>query len=229
MYELEVYDVIFENVSNNMIYYIRNVLILWVYDIILKPFIIFTEGIYLMEENENFFTKCVKEAYVHMKKTIIYLLVALVCTAILYYLKKIDHFTLLFINLFFVASLFEKIVIYQALLKIEKYVISQNLLDKIGNIDFFNKRSYFLTTNYMIIEVSGKVYSFEYSKIKRIYKKYHFGQGISGSKSYLYIITDIGIFEPLAYTSSIVYEDFMDITDYLLKKNPNIQVGKPRK
>lgn len=53
-----------------------------------------------MEENENFFTKCVKEAYVHMKKSIIYLLVALVCTSILYYLKKIDHFTLLFINLF---------------------------------------------------------------------------------------------------------------------------------
>lgn len=28
VYELEVYDVIFENVNNNMIYYIRNVLIL---------------------------------------------------------------------------------------------------------------------------------------------------------------------------------------------------------
>lgn len=61
-----------------------------------------------MEENENFFTKCVKEAYVHMKKSIIYLLVALVCISILYYLKKIDHFTLLFINIIFVASLFEK-------------------------------------------------------------------------------------------------------------------------
>lgn len=75
----------------------------------------------------------------------------------------------------------------------------------------------------MIIEVSGKVYSFEYSKIKRIYKKYHFGQGISGSKSYLYIITDIGKFETLAYTSLITYQDFMDITDYLLKK---IQISK---
>ena len=178
MYELEVYDVIFENVSNNMIYYIRNVLILWVYDIILKPFIIFTEGIYLMEENENFFTKCVKEAYVHMKKSIIYLLVVLVFTVALYYLKKIDHFTLLFINIIFVASLFEKRYIYHSLLKIEEYVISQNLLDKIGNIEFFNKRSYFLTTNYMIIEVSGKVYSFEYSKIKKIYKKYCKGFGL---------------------------------------------------
>lgn len=77
-----------------------------------------------MEENENFFTKCVKEAYVHMKKSIIYLLVALVCTITLYYLKKIDHFTLLFINIIFVALLFEKIDIYHALLKIEKYVIS---------------------------------------------------------------------------------------------------------
>lgn len=96
-----------------------------------------------MEENENFFTKCVKEAYVHMKKSIIYLLVALVCTAILYYLKKIDHFTLLFINLFFVASLFEKRYIYHSLLKIEKYVISQNLLDKIGNIDFLIKEVIF--------------------------------------------------------------------------------------
>ena len=178
VYELEVYDVIFENVSNNMIYYIRNVLILWVYDIILKPFIIFTEGIYLMEENENFFTKCVKEAYVHMKKSIIYLLVVLVFTVALYYLKKIDHFTLLFINIIFVASLFEKRYIYHSLLKIEEYVISQNLLDKIGNIEFFNKRSYFLTTNYMIIEVSGKVYSFEYSKIKKIYKKYCKGFGL---------------------------------------------------
>lgn len=176
-----------------------------------------------MEENENFFTKCVKEAYVHMKKSIIYLLVALVCTIALYYLKKIDHFTLLFINIIFVASLFEKRYIYHSLLKIKEYVISQNLLNKIGNIDFFNKRSYFLTTNYMIIEVSGKVYSFEYSKIKRIYKKYYFGHVISDSKSYLYIITDIGKFETLAYTSSITYQDFMDITYYLLKK---IQIYK---
>ena len=92
-----------------------------------------------MEENKNFFTKCVKEAYVHMKKSIIYLLVALVCTTILYYLKKIDHFTLLFINIIFVALLFEKRYIYHSLLKIAEYVISHNLLDKIGNIDFFNK------------------------------------------------------------------------------------------
>ena len=129
----------------------------------------------------------------------------------------------------FTASLFEKRYIYHSLLKIEEYVISQNLLDKIGNIDFFNKMNYFLTTNYMIIEKGGKVYSFEYSKIKRIYRKYYFGHVISDSKSYLYIITDIGKFETLAYTSSITYQDFMDITDYLLKKNPNIQVGKPNK
>lgn len=181
-----------------------------------------------MEENENLFTKCVKEAYVHMKKSIIYLLVVLVFTVALYYLKKIEYFTLLFINIIFVASLFEKRYIYHSLLKIEEYVISQNLLDKIGNIDFFNKMNYFLTTNYMIIEKGGKVYSFEYSKIKRIYKKYCKGYRL-GFDCYLYIITDIGNFNTLAYTNLITYEDFMDITDYLLKKNPNIQVGKPNK
>ena len=50
-----------------------------------------------MEENENLFTKCVKEAYVHMKKSIIYLLVVLVFTVALYYLKKIEYFTLLLV------------------------------------------------------------------------------------------------------------------------------------
>ena len=69
----------------------------------------------------------------------------------------------------------------------------------------------------MIIEKGGKVYSFEYWKIKRIYKKYCKGYRL-GFDSYLYIITDIGKFETLTYTSSIGYEDFMDITDYLLKK-----------
>lgn len=74
----------------------------------------------------------------------------------------------------------------------------------------------------MIIEVSGKVYSFEYSKIKRIYKKYCKGFRL-GFDCYLYIITDIGNFNTLAYTNLITYEDFIDITDYLLKK---IQIYK---
>lgn len=54
MYELEVCDVIFENTNNNMIYYICNVLILWVYDIILKSFIIFTKGIILWKKMKIF-------------------------------------------------------------------------------------------------------------------------------------------------------------------------------
>ena len=65
-----------------------------------------------MEENENFFTKCVKEAYVHMKKSIIYLLVALVCTIALYYLKKIDHFTLLLFNIGILSHSLQKGVIF---------------------------------------------------------------------------------------------------------------------
>ena len=54
--------------------------------------------------------------------------------------------------------------------QIKKYLTDNNLLDKIGNIDYWNERYYFLTDNYMIIKQGKEIYSFKYSEIEKIYK-----------------------------------------------------------
>ena len=49
--------------------------------------------------------------------------------------------------------------------------LDNNILDKIGSIDYWNERYYFLTDNYIIIKQNKVVYSFRYSEIERIYKE----------------------------------------------------------
>ena len=119
----------------------------------------------------------------------------------------------------------ERIGTLLTLVKIKSYLIDNNLLDKIGNIDYWNNRYYFLTDNYMIIKQNKEIYSFEYSEIERIYKESYVELGKhSYSQELLHIIVNGNDFKILISTTVLVGEDYRDISDYLIEKNPKIIV-----
>lgn len=137
------------------------------------------------------------------------------------------YFHLLFIGLIMIGRVSERIDTLLTLKKIKRYLVDNNLLDKIGNIDYWNDRYYFLTDNYMIIKQKKEIFSFKYSEIERIFKESYFELSKhSYSQEHLHIIVNDNDFKILISTTVLVGEDFRDISDYLIKKNPNIIVDE---
>jgi len=158
----------------------------------------------------------------------IHLFVAIILFLILIYVSyKCDCYYFLFIELFQLIRLISRVDGYFNIKKIKEYLIENNLIDKIGDIDFWNEKDYILSDKYMIIKRYKKVYAFKYSDIEKIYKKTCFTSGrYSQYEEYLTIVTNDNEFEILIYTSVLVEEEYKDISEYLLKKNPNIIVGE---
>lgn len=151
---------------------------------------------------------------------ILYVIISLVC----YFIEK-THYLFLIVLLFELISIISKINTYFNLKKIKAYLVKQDLLSKIGKIEFWNNSYYFLTENYMIIKKRNIIYAFKYSEIKKIYKKMDILlSNPSHFDEYLYIETKDNIFKILTWTLSCVEEDYRDISDYLIKKNPHIIV-----
>jgi len=157
----------------------------------------------------------------------VYVIVMVILFLVLLYIgHKYNFYYYLLFDLIMVARIFERIDTYNTLKEIKIYLIDNNLLNKIGNIDYWNERYYFLTDNYMIIKWNGDIYSFKYSQIERIFKESNLeltGRKQSNSTEYLHIITSDSEFKILTYTNVLVGEDYKDISDYLIKKNPKIK------
>lgn len=71
---------------------------------------------------------------------------------LLYIDYKYNFYYYLLFDLIMVVRIVERIDTYHTLKKIKIYLIDHNLLNKIGDIDYWNERYYFLTDNYMIIK-----------------------------------------------------------------------------
>ena len=94
------------------------------------------------------------DKYVAIGKTdaIFYLIMTVIIFFVLLFIAyKVDWYYILFADILLVLRTLEKVEIYFNLKKLNKYIIENDLGDKIGNIDFWNERNYFLTDNYMII------------------------------------------------------------------------------
>jgi len=158
----------------------------------------------------------------------IHLLVAIILFLILIYIcYKFDSYYFLLIEMFQLIRLISRIEGYFNIKKINKYLIDNNLIEKIGRIDFWNERNYILSEEYMIIKKQKNIFAFKYSDIKEIYKKTHLELGkYSKLEEYLTIITNDNEFEILIYTTILVEEEYKDISKYLLKKNPKIIIGE---
>ncbi len=159
----------------------------------------------------------------------LYVIITIILLAISLYfgIKYNFYFHLLFIGLIMISRICERIDTLLTLKKIKNYLVDNNLLYKIGNIDYWNDRYYFLTDNYMIIKQSKEIYSFEYSEIERIYKESYVElSNHSYSQENLHIVVNGNDFKILIYTTVLVGEDYRDISDYLIEKNPNITVDE---
>ena len=159
----------------------------------------------------------------------LYVTIAIILLAISLYfgIKYNFYFHLLFIGLIMIGRICERIDTLLTLKEIKSYLVDNNLLYKIGNIDYWNNRYYFLTDNYMIIKQKKKIYSFEYSEIERIYKEsYTELSNHSYSQENLHIVVNGNDFKVLIYTDILVGEDYRDISGYLIQKNPNIIVDE---
>lgn len=175
--------------------------------------------------------KLTLDEYINIGKSdiIVYVSVTLILLIIFLYvgIKYNVYYYLFFVGLIIIGRTYERIETLVTLKQIKKYLTDNNLLDKIGNIDYWNEKYYFLTDNYMIIKQGKEIYSFNYSEIERIYKESNLVLNKhSRSQEYLHIIVGNNNFIILIYSTVLVGEDFKDISDYLIKKNPNIVIGK---
>ena len=175
--------------------------------------------------------KITLDEYIAISKSdiIVYASVTLILLAIFLYvgIKYNIYYYLFFVGLIIIGRTYERIETFVTLNQIKKYLTDNNLLDKIGNIDYWNERYYFLTDNYMIIKQNNKIYSFKYSEIEKIYKENNLTLNKhSKLNDYLHIVVSSNNFIILIYSTFLVGEDFKDISDYLIKKNPNIVIGK---
>ena len=163
------------------------------------------------------------DIFVYMIVTIILLVISLYIG-----IKYNFYYHIIFIVLLMGGRTAERIDTLCTLKKIKSYLIDNNLLSKIGNIDYWNERYYFLTDNYMIIKYNKIVYSFKYSEIIRIYKENNtkIGRRYSNSQEYLHIVTNDNDFKVLIASTILVGEDFKDISDYLIEKNQNIRIDE---
>ena len=169
------------------------------------------------------------DEYINISKgdITIYVIMTIILLAIsIYFAIKYNLYLLiLLVGLIMIGRTYERIDTHLNLTKIKNYLIDKNLLDQIGNIDYWNDRYYLLSDNYMIIKQKKEIHSFKYSEIEKIYKESYLRRRYP--QEYLHIVVNGNDFKVLIATTILVGEDIRDITDYLLKKNPHIEVNKP--
>lgn len=144
---------------------------------------------------------------------------------LLYISYKEKVYYILLLDIVVVARTFEKIQTYFTLKKIRNYLIEHELINQLGDIDFWNERNYFLTDNYFVILQNKMVSAIKYSDIQRIFKEKDLQLTRPGGvEEYLHILTDNNEYTVLINTTFLVGEEYRDISDYLLGKNPSIIV-----
>lgn len=106
--------------------------------------------------------KLTLDEYIEIGKgdIIVYVIVTIILLAISLYvgIKYNFYFHIIFIGILMIGRIVERIDTLLTLKKIKSYLVENNLLDKIGNIDYWNDRYYFLTDNYMIIKQNKEIF-----------------------------------------------------------------------
>ena len=171
--------------------------------------------------------KTIDEYILEAKNDIyVYIIIWIIFFLILLYLAyRFDNFYLLFIDLVFLFFVFNRIIIYGNLIKIKEYLVKNKLINKIGKIDCWSEKNYFLTENYVIIVSDNMVICFKYDRIKKIRKQveYNFKTRYSNFPDYLYLILNDDTEYKIEITEiSIMSKKYCDISSYILEKNKAI-------
>lgn len=192
-------------------------------------------GLIIMFNEKKSFGECVNEA---KRKAYISSIISIFMIFIVLYISiKLNNYVLFVLELIMFIISINKIKKYSEVKKIKNYLIKNNLIDKIGNINFMNEGNYFLTEYYMIVLYKQNILCFDYSKIKKVYKEYWNKFDISATTSgnyielYLHFILKDGIefrilTDIFTYIFFDTYKNAKNIIDYLLVKNTEIVIEK---
>ena len=177
-----------------------------------------------MKEN-SIFEKYIKE---NRNDIIVYFIVFLVVTLILFIIGKITNFYyIMLLDIFLMNSFLSRIGTKYNLKRIEKYVYSNNLHNKIGKIEYWNEHNYFLTEKYIILVEKKKVIIIDYNDIEYLYYKndIHLNQFNSYIDRELYIVLkNKKEYKFLIDSTLLTNEKTKDIGLYLKSKNDKIKV-----
>ena len=159
---------------------------------------------------------CVKDAETNFSFPIILIIILLIISIWTEYRYILLFFVL--VILFYIANQLE---VRKTIKKIKKYLINNNLMNKIGDVYFWNAKDYMVTDNYFIILKDYKINVFKYEEIEKIYKKTFVCLSRVGMvEKYLYIYLKNGEEYKILINSTLVRsEEVMDISDFLISKN----------
>lgn len=176
-----------------------------------------------MKEN-SIFEKYIKE---NRNDIIVYFIVFLVVTVILFIIGKITNFYyIMLLDIFLINTLLSKISTKFNLKRIEKYVYNNNFSNKIGKIEYWNEYDYFLTEKYIILVEKKNVVIVDYNDIEFLYYKndIHLNQINSYIDRELYIILkNKKEYKFLTGSTLLTNEKTRDIGSYLKSKNNRIK------
>ena len=156
---------------------------------------------------------------------LIYVFLLIVITMVLPFVCYTTHwYYILLIDIFILNSLISRVKVKYNLNKIDKYLKDNDLVNKIGKIEYWNEKNYFLTENCVIIFVDKKVRIFSYSDIASISKKNDVKlKSYSRLDEYLAImLLNDEQYRILLYITVLTNGKYKDISDFLLNKNNNI-------
>lgn len=174
-------------------------------------------------ENREKINKMVETAkYDMIFSLLIFVVVTLVISIMVFNGLTPIYLFFILIPLFF---LYGKIISYINIKAIKRYIEKNNLYSKMGKIEYWNEEYYLLTDNYIIIR-QGKINHFKYSEIMEIESKKTYRLHTPGSiEKNLYIkLVSNKKYKVLLNTTSLVNEEYKDITDFLLSKNSKIKM-----
>ena len=128
--------------------------------------------------------------------------------------------------LWFLFAWMKRIQIYYHIIIVKRYLASHHLLDKLGDILFWNNDCYFLTENYFIIVVKGQIEVFSYQDISSIRKETHsfLGRNSHMDENLFITLKNEKQYQILLSSTLLTIEIQKDITEFLLEKNPHIKV-----
>lgn len=161
----------------------------------------------------------------------VYIILTVVFTFFLFYIGYLtDWYYIVLFSIIMPVIAIERTTVYFDLKRIKKYLIENDIIAKMGHIDFWNEKNYFLTDSYLIILREKNVYAIRYSEIKQIYIEDYLVIGKnSKQEEYLHVLTKENEFRILMWTTILVAEEFYDLKKYLLEKNPKIKLLNPIK
>ena len=174
--------------------------------------------------NNSIFDKYINE---NKNDIIVYFMVLIVVSIVLFIIGKITNFYyILLLDFFSINAFLSKIIVRRNLIQIEKYIYDNNLNKKIGEIEYWNDNNYFLTTNCIILLENKVIDIIPYEKIKSIYYKSKMNlDWISHIDRMLYIILDNDKeYSFLVHSTLLVNENTKDIGSYLKSKNKKIKI-----